>query len=257
MVRSQWNKAEQRLVVGFLRGDSRLVVDVESCAIADPRLVMQLREVRAHPPPRGGLKVALRVLPEGWEVPPDSFFQNNFLLLPALENVVRERLAAGGVRWLVDAYCGVGFFAIAMATAVEGFVGVECDALAIKAARRNAATRGVTNGEFVSGDAAACLPDLLTRFPAAETAVIIDPPRVGCHPEAVRQLRAAGPAQVLYVSCHPATLARDLNALCADGVYEVVRVTPLDMFPQTQHVECVTDLRRRRSCGTDNLANAG
>ncbi len=256
MVRSQWNGAEQRLMIGFLRADSRWVVDVDSCAIADPLLQEQLLEVRAHPPPRGGLKVVLRRMPEGWEVPPDSFFQNNFHLLPALVGAVRLRLAASGVRWLVDAYCGVGFFAIELAGVVQGFVGVECDALAVRAARQNAARRGVANGEFVIGDAAECLGGLSARFPPDQTAVIIDPPRVGCRPEAIRRLRSIGPAQILYVSCHPATLARDLNALCAGGVYEVVQVTPLDMFPQTQHVECVTDLRRRRRAGPDSLANA-
>jgi 23S rRNA (uracil1939-C5)-methyltransferase len=75
--------------------------------------------------------------------------------------------------------------------------------------------------------------------------VILDPPRKGCWPETLELLRQTKPAQVIYVSCHPATMARDLNILCADGVFELARVQPLDMFPQTQHVECVADLRRR------------
>jgi 23S rRNA (uracil1939-C5)-methyltransferase len=87
----------------------------------------------------------------------------------------------------------------------------------------------------------------LQRFTAAATALILDPPRKGCPAPSLRRVREAGPAQILYVSCHPATLARDLNILCADGVYELVRVVPLDLFPQTQHVECVADLRVRRA----------
>ena len=73
--------------------------------------------------------------------------------------------------------------------------------------------------------------------------MILDPPRKGCLPETLSLLRETTPAQVIYVSCHPATMARDLNILCADGVFELARVQPLDMFPQTQHVECVADLR--------------
>ena len=89
--------------------------------------------------------------------------------------------------------------------------------------------------------------ELLAKFEAEKTTVILDPPRKGCVPAALEQLRKSRPAQVIYVSCHPATLARDLNALCADGVYRLEQVVPLDMFPHTQHVECVTDLRLNTS----------
>jgi tRNA/tmRNA/rRNA uracil-C5-methylase (TrmA/RlmC/RlmD family) len=247
MVRSQWDKFKQGLNVGFIRHDNRLVVDVEECRIAEPVLNEQLREVRAHPPPKGGLKVVLRVAPADWEVPRDSFFQNNFFQAPRLVEAVRERLRDRGVRHIVDAYCGVGFFSVELADSVESFVGVELDAMAIRAARRNAARRGRLNGEFVAGRVEDELPGLLQRFTAAATALILDPPRKGCPAPSLRRVREAGPAQILYVSCHPATLARDLNILCADGVYELVRVVPLDMFPQTQHVECVADLRAARA----------
>lgn len=253
MLRSQWNKAEQRLMVGFLRHDNRWVVDVEECAIAEPMLNEQIGRVRASPPARGGLKVVVRSLPEGWEVPADSFFQNNLVLLPDLVMGVRERLQASGVRHLLDIYCGVGFFALELSDVVERWVGVEYDQMAVRAAKRNAAARGVTNGEFLAGAAEECLGTLLGQVPAEDTAVILDPPRTGCRPPAIAALRAARAAQVLYVSCHPATLARDLNALCADGVYELAGVTPFDMFPQTQHVECVADLRR----GKEPLPSGG
>jgi len=72
---------------------------------------------------------------------------------------------------------------------------------------------------------------------------VLDPPRTGCPPESLALLREQRPGQIIYVSCHPATMARDLNVLCAEGVFELLRVIPLDMFPQTQHVECVADLR--------------
>jgi 23S rRNA (uracil1939-C5)-methyltransferase len=78
---------------------------------------------------------------------------------------------------------------------------------------------------------------------ARVTSVLLDPPRTGCLPESLTLLRTVQPAQIIYVSCHPATMARDLNILCAEGVFELMNVIPLDMFPQTQHVECVADLR--------------
>ena len=243
MIRSQWDKFKQGLNLGFIRADNRLVVDVDECKIAEPALNEQLKQVRAHPPPKGGLKVVLRIPPEGWEVPPDSFFQNNFFLLPRLVEVVAECLRRSGSRFLVDVYCGVGFFSIELGGLVESFAGVEYDRLAVRAAGRNAATRGRANGQFVTGRAEDLLPELLNRFHPGATTVLLDPPRKGCARSLLDLLRQTRPAQVLYISCHPATMARDLNILCADAVFRVAQVVPVDMFPQTAHVECVADLR--------------
>jgi tRNA/tmRNA/rRNA uracil-C5-methylase (TrmA/RlmC/RlmD family) len=249
MIRSQWDKFKQGLNIGFIRADNRLVVDVEECKIAEPLLNDEIRRVRQNPPPKGGIKVVLRVAPEGWEVPRDSFFQNNFHLLPRLVAVARERLAASGSRFLVDAYCGVGFFGLELADSVERFVGIELDALAIKAARANAVAKGRANGGFVAARVEEALPALLGEMPASATTIIIDPPRTGCPPGVLELLRNSRPAQIIYVSCHPATLARDLNALSDGGVYKLARLSPLDMFPQTQHVECVADMRLARREG--------
>jgi tRNA/tmRNA/rRNA uracil-C5-methylase (TrmA/RlmC/RlmD family) len=243
MLRSQWDKYKQGLNLGFLRADNRLVVDIEECKIAEPALNEQIRLVRQQPPPKGGIKVVLRAAAEGWEVPRDSFFQNNFFLLPKLVETVGVRLRDSGSRFLLDAYCGVGFFSIELGGLVEEFAGVEVDTAAIQAARRNALARGRHNGQFLAGEAEELLPRMLGRFEARSTTVILDPPRTGCPPEMLQALRKTGPGQVLYVSCHPATLARDLNVLCAGNVFKVTKIVPLDMFPQTQHVECVADAR--------------
>jgi tRNA/tmRNA/rRNA uracil-C5-methylase (TrmA/RlmC/RlmD family) len=243
MVRSQWDKFKQGLNIGFIRADNRLVVDIEECRIAEPALNEQIKEVRRHPPPKGGIKVVLRIIPDHWVVPKDSFFQNNFFLLPGLVEAAREYLRESGARHLVDAYCGVGFFSLELAGQVEAFAGVELDHLAIKAARQNAAARGCANGEFLAGRAEDLLPGLLARFSAESTSVLLDPPRTGCPPEMLRLLREVRPAQIIYVSCHPATMARDLNILCSEGVFELIRLIPFDMFPQTQHIECAANLR--------------
>ncbi len=243
MIRSQWDKFKQGLNIGFIRADSRLVVDIEECRIAEPGLQEEIRRVRAHPPPKGGLKVVLRIRPEGWEVPPDSFFQNNFFLLPKMVEEVRERLQQAGTRHLADVYCGVGFFSLELGDLVESFAGVELDRLAIQAARRNAKARGRANGEFIAGTAEEALPGLLARFAPDSTTVLLDPPRKGCRPGILEMLRSAHPAQILYISCQPASMARDLKLLCAEKAFGVEKVVPLDMFPQTAHVECVADLR--------------
>ncbi|MGH7951453.1 MAG: class I SAM-dependent RNA methyltransferase, partial [Limisphaerales bacterium] len=283
MIRSQWNKPEQKLNIGFVRWDCGLVEDIEECKIAEPAISEQIKSVRANPPPKGGIKIVLRIPPENWDVPPDSFFQNNFFLLPKLVETVREFLGGTGVapvskinfeqseigeppaplKHLIDLYCGVGFFGIELADLVESFVGVEYDRRAIQSARKNAAARKIENGEFVSAKVEDILPQLLKRWDETtgelrdknssdsrgrslhqnEITVLLDPPRKGCSPETLNLLRETRPVQIIYVSCHPATMARDLNILCADGVFELARVQPLDMFPQTQHVECVAGLR--------------
>jgi len=251
MIRSQWNKPEQKLNIGFVRWDCGLVEDIEECKIAEPALNQEIRRVRQNPPPKGGIKVVLRIPPENWDVPPDSFFQNNFFLLPKLIETVREFLRASGARHLVDLYCGVGFFSIELADAVESFVGVEYDQRAIQSARQNAAARKIGNGRFIAATVEEVLPEMLERLSPQTTTVILDPPRKGCLPRTLQFLREMKPAQIVYVSCHPATMARDLNILCAGGVFELMRITPLDMFPQTQHVECVADAR----AGQSSLAN--
>jgi len=207
MIRSQWDKFKQGLNIGYIRSDSRLVIDIEECKIAEPALNERIKEVRANPPPKGGLKVVLRIMPEGWAVPPDSFFQNNFALLTKLVEIVRDRFQSSGSGHLIDLYCGVGFFGLELADRAKSFVGVELDRMAIKAARTNMETRGIKNGEFVAQTAEEALPWLLNRFDPASTTIIIDPPRKGCHPTLLPLLRQMRPAQIIYVSCHPATMA--------------------------------------------------
>lgn len=243
MVRAQWNKPERRMVLGFLERGSRLVVDVENCRIASDALNADLTEARKDIPNRNGVKIMLREPAEDWIVPDHSFFQNNFHMTPVMVKEAIALLKSAGSRYLIDAYCGVGFFCIEMARAVEGYAGVELDKKAIESARLNAKNRGAENGEFVAAQTEDVLDELLKKFPAGETTVLLDPPRKGIHASCIEALRAAAPSQILYVSCHPATSARDLNALCQDGVYTLEQITPMDLFPQTQHVELIADLR--------------
>jgi len=244
MVRSQWSKPLQRLAIGFLRYDNRLVVDIEECKIAEPEVSEGIKDVRANPPPRGGLKVVLRKFPKDWEVPKDSFFQNNFYALPHLVETVKRCVNKSAAKYLVDAYCGIGFFGIELASNVEKVVGVDVDIRAIKAAKKNAEMRGITNCEFIAGQVEDIIKEIFKTFDPSQTVLIMDPPRTGVKPEGLEFIKSQLPKQIIYVSCHPATLARDLKILCSDSKYQLVDITPIDMFPQTQHVECVADLRK-------------
>src|SRR5262249_10170704 len=158
--------------IGFIRWDCGLVEDIRECKIAEPGLNAEIQRVRANPPPKGGIKVVLRIPPSGWEVPADSFFQNNFFLLPQLVETVRDFLQQSDTRNLIDLFCGVGFFGIELAPMVESVVGVEYDQQAIQAARRNAQSRGCLNTEFLSAAVEEALPGLLKRFSPESTTVL-------------------------------------------------------------------------------------
>jgi 23S rRNA (uracil1939-C5)-methyltransferase/tRNA (uracil-5-)-methyltransferase len=170
-----------------------------------------------------------------------DFFQNNPFILPAFTGYVRRQAAASGARFLVDAYCGSGLFALTAASAFERVAGVEISASSVAFARENAAANGIANATFLAGDAGAIFAGL--EFPAADTVVVIDPPRKGCDESFLAQLFAYGPRSVVYVSCDPATQMRDLHHFLAAG-YALTAAQPFDLFPQTRHLECVLTLRR-------------
>jgi tRNA/tmRNA/rRNA uracil-C5-methylase (TrmA/RlmC/RlmD family) len=168
-----------------------------------------------------------------------DFFQNNPFILPAFTGYVREQAAGSGARFLVDAYCGSGLFALSCAPAFERVTGIELSATSVKFATENAAANNITNATFRAGDAAQIFAGL--DFPPADTAVVIDPPRKGCDELFLNQLFAFGPRAVVYVSCDPATQMRDLKGFLAAG-YKLSAVLAFDLFPQTRHLECVITL---------------
>jgi len=168
-----------------------------------------------------------------------DFFQNNPFILPAFTNYVREQVAGSGAKFLVDAYCGSGLFALSCASAFERVAGVEISETSVKFATENASANGIANATFRAADAAQIFAGL--SFSGADTAVIIDPPRKGCDELFLKQLFEFGPRAVVYVSCDPATQMRDLKGFLAAG-YRLTTVQPFDLFPQTRHLECVITL---------------
>jgi len=170
-----------------------------------------------------------------------DFFQNNPFILPSFAGYVRNQAAADGAHFLIDAYCGSGLFALAAAPCFERVAGIEVSETSVAFARENALANGITNATFLAGDAAAIFAGV--DFPAADTAVVIDPPRKGCDEPFLRQLFSFGPRAVVYVSCDPATQMRDLRHFLSAG-YELAAVQPFDLFPQTRHLECVITLKK-------------
>ena len=167
-----------------------------------------------------------------------SFFQVNNRQAARLVELVRERLRLAGGEMLVDAYAGVGTFAALLSPSVGRVIAIEESAAAIRDAEVNVA--GLDNVALVKGRT----EEVLAGLTEAPDAVILDPPRAGCHPDALKALAELAPSRVVYVSCDPATLARDLRLLC-QGPFELREVQPIDMFPHTYHIEAVATLERR------------
>ncbi|MCH8745221.1 MAG: 23S rRNA (uracil(1939)-C(5))-methyltransferase RlmD [Chloroflexi bacterium] len=166
-----------------------------------------------------------------------SFFQVNIQQASQLIDLVRNALDLKGTEVLLDAYTGVGTFAILLAPFVGRVIAVEESSAAVADAKENAV--GLDNVEFVLGKT----EHVLATLEEKPDIVVLDPPRAGCQQEALRSLIKLSPPRVVYVSCDPETLARDLKLLC-QGPYQVSSIQPLDMFPQTHHVECVAVLNR-------------
>ena len=178
-----------------------------------------------------------------FKVGPKSFYQTNTAQAQRLYEVAREFAGLTGNETVYDLYTGTGTIAQFVARRAKQVVGIEYVSEAIDDARENAAVNGLTNVSFYAGD----MKDILTRDFVEEQGrpdvVITDPPRAGMHEDVVNVILAAGPERIVYVSCNPATQARDINLLSVR--YDVSRVRPVDMFPQTQHVENVVLLVRR------------
>jgi 23S rRNA (uracil1939-C5)-methyltransferase len=170
---------------------------------------------------------------------PTTFFQVNVAAAEALLRLVRSGLALRGGERLLDLYCGAGAFALPLARSMGEVVGLDEAGAAIEDGRLSATENGIDNVRFEVGRVEAALGTLEGPFDA----VVLDPPRRGCHPRALEQLLRLAPARIVYVACHPATLARDLKILTAGG-YQVASVQPVDLFPQTAHIESVSVLIR-------------
>lgn len=196
-----------------------------------------------------------------------NFFQNNNYVVPLMVDavlgaaLVPVKSITGDEKvpsYFIDCYCGSGLFALTASTKFKLCVGIEVNEKAIEEATENATSNSITNCQFVAASAEAIFisPPALTipgfenqkiqDFPRDETVVVLDPPRKGCSGKFLEQLYEYGPQRIVYMSCGPATQARDAKGIVEVGGYDIISIQPFDLFPQTKHVECLMVFEKRR-----------
>lgn len=246
-------------VVGFFRRESNRLIDVEVCPIAKDEVNQELRRLRESRPRDG--HYTLRAAGG-----PRIFSQTNDAVAEALRQLVLG-LIPSNQDMLIDAYCGAGFFAKALLEKFDSIIGIDWDQFAIEEARKTATEKEA----YIAGDvedalvAAGHTPsttdpanhadnraiDPWRLRPTAAICIIVDPPAAGLTKGICAAITDIAPDTLVYVSCNPATLARDLNNLAQR--FDIESVTPLDMFPQTAEIEAVAHLKRRRERHAQDL----
>lgn len=262
---SPQGKDKNILKIGFQQRNSRIIVDIDQCIIATKEINDKYRDVRdnlnkkfSQPDfqrPKYGATLLFRhadddyictdhreviqqtVKDVSFRFKAGEFFQNNPYVLPLMIDHVLKYAIDPQCQFLVDAYCGSGLFALHGASHFKEVYGVEVSDLAVKAAQDNAKRNNIENVSFMCASSEAIFSKI-QHLPPQNTVMIIDPPRKGCDELFLNQLFAFKPFKVVYVSCDPATQARDAKAITANG-YNVVDITPFDLFPQTRHIENV------------------
>lgn len=178
------------------------------------------------------------------QVPAHAFWQGSTPMIDRLVEEVLRPVMEMEPEVLLETYCGVGLFGLMAARVAEHVLGVEENPLAVEAARRNKKDLGLENTRIVEGSTEDHLGRFLQRAPLDRTALIVDPPRSGLPGTVLRDIQANPPARLVYVSCNPQSLARNLRKL-TEATYTLEKITPLDLFPGTKHLECVGDLHRQ------------
>ena len=178
-----------------------------------------------------------------FKVGPKSFYQTNTEQAYHLYSVAREFAGLTGNELVYDLYTGTGTIANFVAKKAKKVIGIEYVPEAIEDAKVNSEVNGIENTLFFAGDMKDILTDEFIAEYGRPDVIITDPPRAGMHPDVVKTILNAAPDRIVYVSCNPATQARDLQA--KDAEYKVAEVQPVDMFPHTPHVENVVLLTKR------------
>jgi 23S rRNA (uracil1939-C5)-methyltransferase len=174
-----------------------------------------------------------------FEISANSFFQTNTRGAALLFKIVEEYAGLTGTETVVDLYSGTGTIPILLSEHSKAVTGIEIIESAVADAEKNCRKNGISNCKFIRGDIRKCLSQIGQR----PDVLIIDPPRAGMHKDVVKQVLELGAGRLVYVSCNPATMARDLEMM--QETYHLEEAQPVDMFPHTYHVEVVAKLNRR------------
>lgn len=263
-MRATWQIDREQRRVGYYERGSRRVCDVADCAVLLPALQDTLERVRATKwnqfphelkhldvvvgengvslsPPFAEFEtneLSLTIRGEVYHFNADAFFQINPALLgPLIDFAIEDAVG----QTVLDLYCGVGLFTLPLARQFHKVIGVESNSTATRFARRNLQHAGLTNARVITATVTDWFRNAATPGPI--DFVLLDPPRAGAESAVVKGLLNLHPAQISYVSCDPATLARDLKKLLAGG-YAIQSLAAFDLFPQTHHVETVVKLKR-------------
>jgi tRNA/tmRNA/rRNA uracil-C5-methylase (TrmA/RlmC/RlmD family) len=244
--------------LGFLDVSGGKIVDIKRCEIMDETINEKIGRIREKafglsgkaarrtiwsdlPGERTVKEGQIRRIVKGKEfiVSSEGFFQNNLFLTEALVDEVSLMASAGELNTVVDVYCGCGLFSIFLAPFAGSIFGIELNPKAVECAQMNAAKKNIRNIKFLYGDAGEELlkGDFLTLSGKIDL-LILDPPRFGCSESVLRTIAGLQPHRLIYISCNPATHARDVRLLSELG-YKLLSLLPFDMFPQTQHIEVV------------------
>ncbi len=170
----------------------------------------------------------------------DTFFQVYTEQAEKMFNIIESELQLEGTEVLLDAYAGIGTIALPLAEQVKQAIAIEIQPQATAQGKLNAELNGIDNVVFHTGK----VEELISTLNLQPDIVILDPPRKGCEPEVLTFLRENAPERIVYVSCNPATQARDLKLLCEGDLYQLTRIQPIDFFPQTSHVEAIAFLTK-------------
>jgi 23S rRNA (uracil1939-C5)-methyltransferase len=191
---------------------------------------------------RGEERIEERLLDLRFRISPDAFFQTNTEMAERLYETAAELAGLSGSERVIDLYCGIGTIALALARHAQEVTGVDIVEQSVADAIHNAQLNGVGNARFFAGDVRTAMRPLLEQTGPVDL-VVVDPPRAGLSQKIVRRVLEAEARQIVYVSCNPTTLAPNARQL-VDAGYELRAVRPVDMFPQTPHIESVALLER-------------
>jgi 23S rRNA (uracil1939-C5)-methyltransferase len=178
-----------------------------------------------------------------FRISPDAFFQTNTEMAETLYGTAAELAALSGREKVLDLFCGIGTIALALALDAGEVWGVELVEEAVRDAIENAKLNDIDNTSFFAGDVRLVMRELLEQSGSPDV-IVVDPPRAGLSQKVVRRIIEAEAQRIVYVSCNPTTLAPNARQLVDDGGYTLKTVRPVDMFPQTPHIECVALLER-------------
>jgi len=246
--------------LGLMDSSGGALVEIDRCTIIDESINTGLANLRQRlasgkapsgrrryilwsgVPYPSGAYVTRKIGTAELTVPGGGFFQGNLSLTETLVERVVEMCHSEESGRVLDACCGCGLFSLFVAPHVSEVIGVEISGAAVRCAARNAENLGITNARFHQGDVEAVLTRLADEGSWFDT-VLIDPPRTGCTAGTLGAIDRLRPERIVYVSCNPATQARDIRLLI-DAGFSLDTLQPLDMFPQTQHIEVVASLVR-------------